>query len=135
MRPHPAFGTVEVRICDAQSSAAESTALAGLITATVAQSALDYDEGVAFTDPPPRLVEENFWRAIRHGLDGRMIDLERGEEFPASAVADRLLAWTGPARGGAGTRPGPAQPNGAQRQRAAEAAGRRSRRSSPPRSS
>ncbi len=123
VRPHPAFGTVEVRICDAQSSAAESTALAGLITATVAQSALDYDEGLAFADPPPRLVEENFWRAIRHGLDGRMIDLERGEEFPASALGDRLLAWTAPARGELGIDPALPSHNGAQRQRARLAEG------------
>src|SRR5215204_36294 len=123
VRPHPAFGTVEVRICDAQSSAGESTALAGLITACAAQSALDYDEGVAFTDPPPRLVEENFWRAIRHGLDGRMIDLERAEEFPAAALGDRLLAWTAPARGALGLDPALPSRNGAQRQRAALAEG------------
>ncbi len=119
VRPHHAFGTVEVRICDAQSSAADSTALAGLITACVAQAALDYDEGVAFEDPPARLVEENLWRAIRHGLDGRMIDLERGEEFSASALADRLLAWSGPARGALGLDPVLPDDNGAQRQRRA----------------
>jgi len=123
VRPHPAFGTVEVRICDAQSSAAESTALAGLITACAAQAALDYDEGVAFTDPPHRLVEENFWRAIRYGLDGRMIDLERGEEFAASAMVDRLMAWTGPARASLGIDPAVPAQNGAQRQRAALAGG------------
>ena len=123
VRPHPAFGTVEVRICDAQSSAEESTALAGLIAATAAQSALDYDEGVAYEHPPSRLIEENLWRAIRHGLDGRMIDLERGEEFPASALADRLLAWTAPARGVMGIDPAIPSRNGAQRQRAAEAEG------------
>ena len=47
VRPHHAYGTVEVRICDAQTSAEGSTALAGLITACVAQAALDLDEGVA----------------------------------------------------------------------------------------
>jgi len=119
VRPHHAFGTVEVRICDAQSSAADSTALAGLITACVAQAVLDLDEDVAFEDPPARLVEENLWRAIRHGLDGRMIDLERGEEFPASALGDRLLAWTGPARGALGLDPVLPADNGAQRQRRA----------------
>ncbi len=117
VRPHHAFGTVEVRICDAQSSAADSTALAGLITACVAQAALDFDEGVPFADPPGRLVEENLWRAIRHGLDGRMIDLDRGEEFPASALGDRLLAWTAPARGVLGLDPALPGENGAQRQR------------------
>src|SRR5919205_464515 len=70
VRPHFSFGTVEVRICDAQSTAQEAEALAGLIVACVAQAARDEDEGLPFRDPPRRLVEENFWRAIRHGLDG-----------------------------------------------------------------
>ncbi|MEJ7789691.1 MAG: YbdK family carboxylate-amine ligase [Thermoleophilaceae bacterium] len=123
VRPHHAFGTVEVRICDAQSSAHDSTALAGLITSCVAQAALDHDEGVGFTDPPARSIEENFWRAIRYGLDGRLIDLERGEEFPASAVPDRLLAWTAPARAVLGIDPAVPSENGAQRQRRALAGG------------
>src|ERR671915_1430307 len=74
VRPHHAFGTVEVRICDAQSRAEDSTALAGLIVACVAQAAIDRDDGVEHEPPPRRLIEENFWRAIRHGLDGKLID-------------------------------------------------------------
>ena len=123
VRPHIGFGTVEFRSCDAQSSAADSTALAGLITACVAQAAIDYDEGVSFDHPPGRLVEENFWRAIRYGLDGKMIDLERGEEFPAAALPDRLLAWTAPARAVLGIDPSLPAENGAQRQRRALAGG------------
>ena len=119
VRPHHAFGTVEVRICDAQTSAEESTALAGLLVACVAQAALDFDEGIEHDPPPGRLIEENFWRAIRHGLDGRMIDLERAEEFPAAALPDRLLAWTAPARAALAIEPTLPQQNGAQRQRAA----------------
>jgi glutamate---cysteine ligase / carboxylate-amine ligase len=123
VRPHHSFGTVEVRICDAQTRAEDSTALAGLIVACVAQAALDHDEGVPHQDPPNRLVEENFWRAIRFGLDGRMIDLERGEEFPGSAVVDRLLAWTAPARAVLGIDPELSEENGAQRQRRSLAEG------------
>jgi glutamate---cysteine ligase / carboxylate-amine ligase len=108
-----------VRICDAQTSAEESTALAGLLVACVAQAALDYDDGIEHEPPPGRLIEENFWRAIRYGLDGRMIDLERGEEFHAAALPDRLLAWTAPARAALGIEPPLPQVNGAQRQRAA----------------
>jgi carboxylate-amine ligase len=124
VRPHHAFGTVEVRICDAQSSAEESSALAALVAACVGQSALDYDDGVLPEPSPGRLIEENLWRAIRYGLDGRMIDLERGEEFPAAALADRLLAWTAPARAAmGGLDPSLPADNGAQRQRAARAGG------------
>jgi glutamate---cysteine ligase / carboxylate-amine ligase len=119
IRPHHSFGTVELRICDAQTSAADSTALEALITACIAQAALDEDEGVPHDDPPPRLIEENFWRAIRYGLDGRLIDLARREEFAAAAVADRLLAWTAPARGLLGIEPALPEENGAQRQRRA----------------
>ncbi len=119
VRPHHFFGTVEVRICDAQSSAEESTALAGLLVACVAQAALDYDDGVVHDPPPDRLVEENFWRAIRYGLEGRMIDLERGQEFAAAALPDRLLAWTAPARAALGIEPALPQQNGTRRQRAA----------------
>jgi carboxylate-amine ligase len=124
VRPHHAYGTVEVRICDAQSSAEEATALAALVAACVGQAALDYDDGVLPEAPPAHLIEENFWRAIRWGLDGKMIDLERGEEFPAAALADRLLAWTAPARAALGGLDPVLPPeNGAQRQRAALAGG------------
>jgi carboxylate-amine ligase len=124
VRPHHAYGTVEVRICDAQSSAEESTALAALAAACVGQAALDYDDGALPEPPPDRLIEENFWRAIRWGLDGKMIDLERREEFAAAALGDRLLAWTAPARAAmGGIEPALSDQNGAQRQRAALAAG------------
>jgi carboxylate-amine ligase len=123
VRPHHAYGTVEVRICDAQSSAEDSAAMAALIVACVAQAALDHDEGAVPEPPPGRLIEENMWRALRFGLDGKLIDLERGEEFPAAALADRLLAWTGPARTALGIDPSPPDTNGAQRQRRALAEG------------
>jgi carboxylate-amine ligase len=112
-----------MRICDAQTSAEDSTSLAALITSCIAQAALDHDEGVPFDDPPRRMIEENFWRAIRYGLDGKLIDLERAEEYPATAALDRLLAWTAPARGGLGIDPGLPDENGAQRQKRALAEG------------
>jgi carboxylate-amine ligase len=57
------------------------------------------------------------WRAIRHGMDGRLIDLDRGEEFEARAIPERLLAWTAPARAQLGIDPALPEENGAQRQR------------------
>jgi carboxylate-amine ligase len=123
VRPHFTFGTVEVRICDAQSTAAESEALAALICACVAQAARDEDERRPFTDLAPRLIEENFWRAIRFGLDGRMIDFDRGEEEPAMAAVERLMAWTAPMRAELGLDPVLPVLNGAQRQRRAIEAG------------
>ena len=123
IRPHHSFGTVELRICDAQTSGDESLGLAGLLIASIAQAALDEDEGVPFDVHPPRLVEENFWRAIRYGLDGKMIDLSRAEEYPAAALPERLLEWTAPARSVLGIDVPLAQENGTQRQRRALEAG------------
>jgi carboxylate-amine ligase len=117
VRPHLSFGTVELRICDAQATAGESEALAALTTACILQAARDVDEGVPFSDPAPRLVEENLWRAIRYGLDGRLIDLERGEEHPAAEAVERLLAWTAPVRAELGVEVALPELNGAQRQR------------------
>jgi glutamate---cysteine ligase / carboxylate-amine ligase len=117
VRPHHSYGTLEMRICDAQASGDDSTTLAALITSCVAQAALDHDEDVPFDDPPGRLVEENFWRAIRYGLDGKLIDLTRAEEYPAAAARDRLLAWTTPARMALGIEVALPEENGAQRQK------------------
>jgi len=97
VRPHHSFGTVEVRICDSQTTAAEADALEELLVACVAQALREIDAGATPPDLPPRLIEENMWRAIRYGQDGRLLDLEaeRVEEFPAAEALDRLRAWTG----------------------------------------
>ncbi len=123
IRPHFAFGTVEVRICDAQSTAAESEALASLIVASVAQAARDIDAGIEFVHHPRRLIEENVWRAVRYGLDGELLDLERREPYPAAEVLDRLLQWTAPARAELEIEPAFPELNGAQRQRRMVGAG------------
>jgi carboxylate-amine ligase len=117
IRPHFSFGTVEVRICDAQATAGESESLAALMTACVAQAARDEDDGVPFADLAPRLIEENVWRAVRFGLDGELIDLERGETYPAAEALERLLGWTAPARAELGLEVALPELNGAQRQR------------------
>jgi carboxylate-amine ligase len=117
IRPHFTFGTVEVRICDAQGTAAESDAVAALIVACVAQAARDEDDGVPHTDLPHRLIEENMWRALRYGLDGELLDLARGEAYPAAAAGERLLEWTAPVRAELGIEVALPPLNGAQRQR------------------
>ena len=117
VRPHFSFGTVEVRICDAQATARESEALASLMVACIAQAVRDVDEGAPFEDLAPRMIEENMWRAIRFGLDGRLIDLARAEEYPAREAIERLLAWTAPVRAELAIDPSFPERNGAQRQR------------------
>ena len=117
VRPHLSFGTVEVRICDAQPTGPESEALAQLIVACVLQAARDEDEGRPFVNPSRALLEENFWRALRFGLDGRLIDFEARREFETSQVRDRLLAWTEPVRSEQSISPEFPERNAAQRQR------------------
>ena len=124
VRPHHAFGTVELRICDAQSRGTESLSLAGLACACIAQAALDYDDGRLPTPLRQREIEENLWRAIRYGLDGRMIDFARGEEVSTGAAIERLAEWTAPAREELGIEVVLPEGNGAQRARAALAEGR-----------
>jgi carboxylate-amine ligase len=122
VRPHHAFGTVEVRICDAQTRGDESFAVAGLIAACIAQSALDYDElgyegrGRLLAD---REIEENLWRAIRHGRAGEMIDYRRGETVSTERVLEQALEWTEPARAQLGIEAALPARNGAQRAREA----------------
>ncbi len=117
IRPHLSFGTVEVRICDAQMTAAESDGLAALAVACVAQATRDIDEGVPRRDLPNRLIEENMWRALRYGLDGELLDLERGDAYPAAEAVQRLLAWSAPVRAELGIDVALPSRNGAQRQR------------------
>jgi glutamate---cysteine ligase / carboxylate-amine ligase len=120
VRPHHHFGTVEVRICDAQTSGEEALALAGLISACIAQTALDYDEygyggrGAPLAD---REIEENLWRVIRHGAGGKLIDFRRGVEVETRAALDSVLAWTEPARSRLGIEIELPERNGAQRAR------------------
>ncbi len=126
VRPHHSFGTVEVRICDAQTRGEESFALAGLISACIAQTALDYDEhgyegrGAPLLD---REIEENLWRAIRYGVGGHLIDFRRGVEVEARQVLEEVLAWTEPARSRLGIEVALPARNGAQRAREALDAG------------
>ena len=92
VRPHHSFGTVEVRICDAQTTAPEADALEELIVACVAQALREIDAGETPADLPGRLIEENMWRAIRYGQDGRLLDLEADRGSTSSPPPRRSIA-------------------------------------------
>jgi glutamate---cysteine ligase / carboxylate-amine ligase len=96
VRPHLAFPTVEVRICDAQPELAVAQSLAALIHALGARFARALDEGEPLPDLPHRLLEENMWRAIRYGLTDGLIDFDRGEVVPARARIEALIDWVQP---------------------------------------
>src|SRR5207245_5752629 len=96
VRPHLAFPTVELRICDGQPDLAEAISLAALSVSLAARIARAVDEGEPLAEHPHRLIEENTWRAIRHGLSGELIDLDRGDVLPARARIERLIEWVLP---------------------------------------
>jgi carboxylate-amine ligase len=96
VRPHLAYPTVEVRICDAQPDLAESQGLAALIYSLTARLARALDDGEPFELLPHRLIEENLWRAIRYGLSGEFIDLATGDVRPAREHLERLVEWVLP---------------------------------------
>jgi len=124
VRPHHSFGTVEVRICDAQTSGEESLNLAALITACVVQTALDLDAGITpesgggvcgLLGTGQREIEENLWRAIRSGMDGEMIDFRERRVIPTRQILERIVSWTEPARQSLGLEVDLPERNGAQR--------------------
>ena len=102
VRPHHAFGTVEVRICDAQTRGDEGFALAGLIAACIAQTALDYDEhGYDGAGEPARRPRDRGEPLAgdppRHG---------RGDD----RLPRRRPSWSRPGRCSSGCSPGPSRP-------------------------
>jgi carboxylate-amine ligase len=96
VRPHLQFPTIETRICDAQPDLGEARSLSALIYALTARCARALDEGEPLPSWPHRLLEENLWRAIRHGLSGELLDLDRGEALPARKRLEQLLDWVLP---------------------------------------
>jgi glutamate---cysteine ligase / carboxylate-amine ligase len=96
VRPHLSFPTVEIRICDGQTDMGESVSLAALCFSLTARLARAVDEGEPLPDPAPRLIEENFWRAIRYGLSGGLIDLKTLEVRAARAQIEALIEWVLP---------------------------------------
>jgi glutamate---cysteine ligase / carboxylate-amine ligase len=120
VRPHLAYPTVEIRICDAQPDLAEAQSLAALAYALAARCARAVDEGEPLPDLPGRMLEENLWRAIRYGLSGELLDFAAGEPVPARARLEALIEWVMPVAEEIGAAPFLAVPvaNAAERQQA-----------------
>lgn len=90
VRPHPNFGTVEIRAMDAQTHVEHTLGLAALIQAMVKELAEHFEAGKQLSDYPYEMLDENKWLASRHGLDGELVDLPHKERVPAKALARRL---------------------------------------------
>jgi glutamate---cysteine ligase / carboxylate-amine ligase len=91
VRPHPNFGTVEIRAMDAQTRIEHTLGLAALIQAMVKELAEHYDSGGELARYPYEMLEENRWLAARHGLDGQLVDLPHKRLVSTKELARRLV--------------------------------------------
>jgi len=91
VRPHPRFGTVEIRVCDAQTRVEHTLGLAALIQAMVKELAEHYEAGTGLSDYPYQMLDENKWLAARHGLEGELVDLPSSDRVGTKELARRLL--------------------------------------------
>jgi glutamate---cysteine ligase / carboxylate-amine ligase len=90
VRPHPNFGTVEVRAMDAQTRVEHTLALAALIQAMVKELAEHFEAGKTLARYPYEMLDENKWLAARHGLEGELVDLPERRMVSAKELARRL---------------------------------------------
>jgi carboxylate-amine ligase len=91
VRPHPRFGTVEIRVCDSQTRVEHTLGLAALIQAMVRELCEHYASGGHFGDYPWQMLDENKWLAARHGLDGELVDLPGTDRVATRELARRML--------------------------------------------
>ncbi|MGW9114020.1 glutamate--cysteine ligase [Microbacterium sp. NPDC055683] len=91
IRPAPRWGTIEIRVCDGMSTAAELAAIAALAQTLVESFSRDLDAGRPLPTLPPWYARENKWRAARYGLDARIIVDADGRQRPVAAhLAEEL---------------------------------------------
>lgn len=93
VRPHPNFPTLEVRICDLPMTLNETVAIAALIQAVAAKLFALYRKNLSFRVYSRSLIMENKWRAVRYGLDGKLIDFGRQREKNARDLVRELLVF------------------------------------------
>jgi glutamate---cysteine ligase / carboxylate-amine ligase len=91
VRPHPNFGTVEIRVMDSQSHVEHTLGLAALVQGLVRELCDHFDAGQQLSRYPFEMLDENKWLAARHGLDGELVDLPEWDRVPARDLARRLL--------------------------------------------
>jgi glutamate---cysteine ligase / carboxylate-amine ligase len=93
VRPHPFFPTLEFRICDIPTRVDDTIAIAALFQALVAKFNRLLDHNLTLRLHHKMLIEENKWRAVRYGLDGKMIDFGKGKEVPIRDLIRELLEF------------------------------------------
>jgi carboxylate-amine ligase len=91
VRPHPNFGTVEVRVMDSQTHIEHTLGLAALVQGLVKELCEHFEAGKTLSRYPFEMLDENKWLSARHGLEGELVDLPHSTRVPTRALARRLL--------------------------------------------
>src|SRR5438067_3931963 len=91
VRPHPNFGTVEIRVMDSQTRVEHTLALAALVQSLVKELCEHFDARKKLSRYPFEMLDENKWLAARHGLEGELVGLPNWDRVSARALARRLL--------------------------------------------
>ena len=93
LRPHVIYPTLEFRVCDAATRVDETICLAAIIQAFCAKLLKLRKQNLGFRKYPPKLIRENKWRAMRHGLGGKLIDFGKQKEVPERELALEILEF------------------------------------------
>jgi carboxylate-amine ligase len=93
VRPHPFFGTLEIRVCDIPMRVDETLAIAALIQATAVKLFRLHAKNQSWRQYSRALLMENKWRAARYGLDGKLIDFGQEREVPERQLILEYLEW------------------------------------------
>jgi carboxylate-amine ligase len=91
VRPHPAFGTLEFRMCDVTTKIEEAVAIAALTQALVVKLHRLYTRNQSWRVYRRALIEENKWRAARYGIEGKLVDFGKEAEVPMRQLIPELL--------------------------------------------
>jgi carboxylate-amine ligase len=93
VRPNPKYPTLEFRICDVCTRVDEAVCVAAIFQALIYKLWKLRRDNMTFRVYPSPLMEENKWRAVRYGLDGKLIDFGKQEEKPARELIREMLEW------------------------------------------
>src|ERR1700753_4472213 len=95
VRPHPKFGTVEIRVMDSQTHVEHALGLAALVQAMVKELAEHFDAGEHLSPYPWEMLDENKWLAARHGLEGELVDLPSSDRIATGGAGRGVLGRGG----------------------------------------
>lgn len=104
VRVHPFFETVEIRVCDMPTNMNHTIAVVALIQALMGKLYMLRRQNIAWRTYSRMLIEENKWRAVRYGINGKMIDFGKSKEVPMRALIEELVDFVDDAAAAFGTR-------------------------------